>query len=318
VVALGQAGELARGAALYVTLEPCCHQGRTGPCTRAIVAAGVAQVHMAALDPNPLVNGGGKAELEGAGLLTSVGEKEAEARELMEAYLKWIGTGAPFVTAKYAMSLDGKIATASGDSRWITGEEARRYAHELRRVSDAIMVGINTVLRDDPQLTARDEQGLPLPRQPLRVVVDSAGRLPPTARLLREPGRTLLVGARVPSNRAHLLRQAGAEVLNLPSEDGRVDLAALLRELGNREVTALLAEGGGILLASLFEAGLVDKVAAFIAPLIIGGREATTPVEGQGVRRVAEAWRLERVRVLQLGEDVLFTGYPRRVGSTEA
>lgn len=312
IAALRQAGELARGGSLYVTLEPCSHYGRTPPCVKAIVEARIAAVHMAMLDPNPLVNGRGRAELEGAGIQTHVGEREAEAASVMEAYLRWVTTGMPFVTAKYAMTLDGKIATSTGDSRWITGQEARRHAHELRRTSDAVMVGVNTALRDDPQLTARDEAGCPLPRQPLRVVVDSRGRLPSSCRLLRQPGRTLVAGARLPPEQVRAMSEAGAEVRQFPAEDGRVDLRALLRELGAREVTSLLAEGGGVLLASLFEAGLVDKVAAFIAPAILGGKDAITPVEGGGAQQVGEALRLTGVEVQRLGDDLLVTGYPRR------
>jgi diaminohydroxyphosphoribosylaminopyrimidine deaminase / 5-amino-6-(5-phosphoribosylamino)uracil reductase len=193
IVALRQAGERARGAALYVTLEPCCHYGRTPPCTRAIIAAGIAEVHLAAIDDNPIVSGKGVKELESAGIKTVIGEHEEEARTINEAYIKYITTSIPFVTVKYAASLDGKIATTSGDSRWITGEAARKKVHALRYLADAIMVGINTVLADNPQLTVRcSGRGGMTRKQPLRVVVDGKGRTPLTARIFQEPGSNLI------------------------------------------------------------------------------------------------------------------------------
>ena len=193
IVAIRQAGPRARGATLYTTLEPCNHQGRTGPCSEAIIEAGVAEVHSAVMDPNSHVKGGGLSRLSEAGIAVSTGEMAGEAWRLIEAYAKLVTTGTPFVTAKFAMSLDGKIATRTGSSQWITGEEARAYAHRLRAASDAVMVGINTVLADDPRLTARDASGAALERQPLRVVVDSRGRIPREARMLGEPGSTLIV-----------------------------------------------------------------------------------------------------------------------------
>ena len=216
-VAIAQAGEKARGAALYVTLEPCNYHGRTPPCVPTIVRAGVAEVHAATLDPNPRVDGRGVADLEAAGVHVAVGEEEAAAQRLMETHFTWITTGMPFVLAKYAMSLDGKTATASGDSRWVSGAESRRLVHRMRATCDAIMVGIGTVLRDDPQLTARDEADRPLDRQPLRVVVDSHGWLPDGARLLGAPGRTLLAVAEASPEREESLRNAGAEVLAFPT-----------------------------------------------------------------------------------------------------
>lgn len=311
VVALKQAGEAARGAAMYVTLEPHCFQGRTPPCTQAIIRAGVAEVHIATLDDNPRVAGQGKAELEAAGIKVVMGEHVDEAREVVEGHAKWVTALLPFVTVKYAMTLDGKIATVSGESRWISGPESRAQVHALRRTSDAIMVGVNTALRDDPQLTARDANGRPLPRQPLRVVVDTNGRLPATAQMLRQPGETLVATAGAPKERQEALRRAGAEVLVVPQKDGRVDLASLLADLGRREVVSLLVEGGGTLIAHLFAEGLVDKVLAYVAPLILGGAAAPTPVEGEGIPSLAQAVRLERVRVERVGDDVLLVGYPK-------
>jgi len=313
VVALRQAGDKARGATMYVTLEPCCHFGRTPPCTKAIIESGIAEVHIATLDPNPLVSGRGKEKLEAAGIKTRLGEHEEEARQLNEAYIKFITTGLPFVTAKFAMSLDGKIATRKGDSRWISGEESRGYLHTLRQTVGAVMVGVNTVIADDPQLTARGKDGWPLDRQPLRVIVDSEARTPPKARAFAEPGKTIVATTpAAPSSRTKKLEKAGGELLELPSRDGLVDLGELFKELGRREITSVLVEGGGTLLGSLFEQGLVDKVIAFIAPLIIGGQEAKLAIGGRGAERIAEATRLSRVKVERFGDDVMISGYSRK------
>jgi len=243
-----------------------------------------------------------------------VGEEATACRKLNEAYFKFITTGLPFVITKFAASLDGKIATRGGDARWITGEAARRQAHRLRSISDAVMVGIGTVLADNPQLTARDEQGHPLPRQPLRTIVDSSGRIPITARLFQEPGPVLVAGSHVPQRRAKALKQAGADLILLPTEDGSVDLKALLAFLGQREVTSVFVEGGGTLLGSFFDQGLVDKVVAFIAPVIIGGAAATPAVGGQGSTTLAEALRLQNVQTERVGEDIMVVGYPSRQG----
>ena len=312
VVALKQAGEEARGSVMYVTLEPCCHYGRTPPCTEAITDAGISEVHLAMLDPNPLVFGQGKVELEKKGVRIYVGEHEEEAEQINEAYSKFITTGIPFVTAKFAVSLDGKIATKSGDSKWISGEVARKRVHNLRYTTDAIMAGVNTVIIDDPELTARTcgGKGGTVRAQPLRVIVDSKGRTPSTARVLSAPGKIMLVLARsLQPEEKEAFAQAGAELLELSSADGLVDLEELFKVLGKQKITNVLVEGGGILLGSLFDYGLVDKVVAFIAPIIIGGGEAKTAVGGRGVDRVADALRLERVCVERLGEDVMVSGY---------
>jgi len=312
VLALKQVGEEARGGVMYVTLEPCCHYGRTPPCTRAIISAGIREVHMAMLDPNPSVSGRGKDELEREGIKIYLGEHEEEAKEINEAYTKFITTGIPFVTAKFAVSLDGKIATRKGDSRWISGREARKYVHNLRYTTDAIMAGVNTVLADDPHLTTRCSggRGGTARKQPLRVIVDGKGRTPLTARVFNEPGKTLLALGRTatPEEKA-AFAQAGAEILESSSAEGLVDLEKLLRALGEREITSVLVEGGGILFGSLFDRGLVDKVITFIAPIIIGGVEAKTAVAGKGVSKVAESFRLERVRVEKLGDDLMVSGY---------
>lgn len=312
IVALKQARELARGGVMYTTLEPCCHYGRTPPCTKAVIASGIRSVHIATIDPNPIVAGKGKAELERHGIRTRVGEHEERARELIEAYSKHITTGMPFVTAKFAMSLDGKIATRSGDSRWITGEEARRFAHTLRYPMDAIMAGANTIITDDPQLTVRASSGKggAMKKQPLRVIVDGKGRTPPSARIFREPGETVIAtGGLLDKITRQNLAECGAEVIDLPGNQDSVDLQALLKGLGERGITSVLVEGGGVLLGSLFDAGLVDKVIAFIAPVIIGGSKARTAVAGSGFENMTDACRLERVKTENIGTDVMVTGY---------
>jgi diaminohydroxyphosphoribosylaminopyrimidine deaminase/5-amino-6-(5-phosphoribosylamino)uracil reductase len=304
-LALALAGDAARGATLYVTLEPCVHQGRTPPCVPAIVEAGIRRVVAAVTDANPRVSGAGLRALRHAGLEVSVGCLLEEAGRLNRAFFTWITAGRPLVTLKVAMSLDGKIAGWDGSSRWITGDEARRETHRLRSQADAIAVGISTVLADDPELTVRLEP--PWPREPYRVVVDSHGRTPPTSRLLAagRPARTLIaVAERAPEDRLRALEASGAQVLRLPSRDGRVDLNALLADLARREVTALLLEGGGELNAGFLEAGLVDRVAVFVAPMLLGGRDAPTPLGGPG-RGLKEAFRLTRMTVKPVGEDLL-------------
>ena len=312
IVALEQAGEKARGGVMYVTLEPCCHYGRTPPCTQAIIAAGISELHLANLDANPLVSGKGKNKLERAGIKIYVGEHKEAAEEINEDYTKFITTGVPFVTAKFAVSLDGKIATKSGDSKWISSDEARRYVHNLRYTTDAIMAGVNTILADDPHLTARccGGKGGTAKKQPLRVIVDSRARTPLTAQVFNEPGSTLIALSRLitPEEKTDFVK-VGAELLELPSTEEGVDLAKLLKALGEREITSVLVEGGGALLGSLFDSKLVDKVIAFIAPIIIGGKEAKTAVAGKGVSKAADSLKLAYVRTTKLGEDLMVSGY---------
>jgi diaminohydroxyphosphoribosylaminopyrimidine deaminase/5-amino-6-(5-phosphoribosylamino)uracil reductase len=231
IVALKQAGEAARGAVMYVSLEPCCHYGRTPPCTKAIAGAGISEVHFAMIDPNPLVAGSGKRELEINGIKTHVGEHGEEAREINESYIKFITTGLPFVTVKFAASLDGKIATGSGDSKWISGEESRKQVHYLRYTSDTVMTGVDTILADDPRLTPRCAgKGGEIKKQLLRVIVDSRGRTPLTAQVFHEPGKVLMaVGKSISPEKKAAFRRAGADLLELPTREGRVDLPGLLK-----------------------------------------------------------------------------------------
>ena len=310
VVALKQAGSLAKGGTLYVTLEPCNHVGRTPPCTNAIIKAGISSAHVALRDPNPVVSGGGLERLESEGIRTQLGAEAAAAQRQLEAWLKFVTTGRSFITAKFAMSLDGKIATPSGDSKWITGDKARWHVQRMRARSDAVMVGIGTALADDPRLTARDERGNPLARQPLRVIVDSRGRLSDSARLLSEPGKTLIaVGPGVADSKSSN-RRKGVDIRPFTLRDGHIDLQALTNFLAQeRDITSIMVEGGGTLLGALFDLDLVDKVVAFVAPTIIGGANAPSPVGGAGVEMMADALELERVRWKRLGRDMLIEGY---------
>lgn len=319
IQALKQAGAEARGGVMYVTLEPCCYfrRKRTPPCTRALIHAGITKVHMAMLDPHPSVSGKGRAELEKEGIKTYLGAHEAEARDINEAYIKYIATGMPFVTAKFAISLDGKIATKSGDSKWISSEESRRYVHNLRYVNDAIMAGVNTVLTDNPHLTIRcgGGKGGIARKQPLRVIVDGNGRTPLTAQVFNEPGKTLLaLGRAAKPKEKRAYAQVGAELLELPANEGMVDLGKLLKTLAEQEITCILVEGGGRLFGSLFDGGLVDKVIAFIAPIIVGGDKAITAVGGEGAERMADALRLERIKVDRFGDDIMVSGYVAKRG----
>lgn len=305
-------GVNARGATLYVTMEPCCTWGKTPPCTDAIIAAGVKRVIVAALDPNPQHDGRGLKVLRRADIRVDAGLLADEATRMNEAFNKWITTGLPFVIAKAAMSLDGKIATRTGDSKWITSEAARREAHKLRARVDAIMVGANTVIRDNPQLTVRHGvRG----RQPLRIVVDAQGRCPRSARVFADRFRRqtiVLTATHSPAQWRRYLALLGITVVTVRAKRGMVDLNAALRALGKMNVTSMLVEGGGELMGSLFDHRLVDKVALFYAPVVIGGRDAKTAVEGEGVVRVSGAKTLRDVRWRKLGGDnLLVEGYVR-------
>jgi diaminohydroxyphosphoribosylaminopyrimidine deaminase/5-amino-6-(5-phosphoribosylamino)uracil reductase len=311
IVALAGAGAGALGADLYVTLEPCCHVGRTPPCCDAIVRAGIRRVIAACADPNPLVHGGGFARLRAAGVEVSVGDGAADAARLIEGFATAIATGRPLVIAKYAMSLDGRIATATGHARWISGPSARAHLHRLRATVDAILVGAGTVLADDPLLTARPA-ATTAPHQPLRVVLDSAGRLPLTARVFSPapPASTLVATtAAMPADHRLALTARGVEVAVLPAGEHGVDLPALLDHLGARGVTTLLVEGGSRVHASFFEAGLVHKVVSYVAPVIIGGEAAPGPVGGHGAQTMDAALRLAPVRIERLDPDLVVEGY---------
>jgi diaminohydroxyphosphoribosylaminopyrimidine deaminase/5-amino-6-(5-phosphoribosylamino)uracil reductase len=303
VFALNAAGEAARGATLHVSLEPCCHLGKTPPCTDAVSKAGVARVVAAMQDPFPRVAGQGEAILRSAGIAVEVGVCETEARSLNAPYLKLVGKGRPWVIAKWAMTLDGKIATRTGDSKWISNESSRRIVHELRGRVDAVIVGIGTALADDPLLTARP----PGPRVALRVVMDRTARLPLTSRLVQTAHETptlIVCDERLsPSERREALRQAGCAVMA-----GECAVGGLLDELGRQRLTNVLVEGGSGVLGAFLDAGEIDEVHAFVAPRLAGGATAITPIGGTGAETIGQALTLHEQRVEQIGGDVYVTG----------
>ena len=310
--ALNMAGELARGATLYVTLEPCSHFGRTPPCALAIVDAGIKKVVAAMSDPNPKVAGRGFEILRSAGIEVEVGLLEDEARRLNEAFIKWVTRKLPFVTLKFACSLDGKIATVGGQSQWISCEESRKFSHGLRDINDAILVGIGTVTADNPRLTTRLVDG----KNPVRVIVDSNARIPLDAQVVTDKSARTIVA--VTSNasveKVSALESLGVEIVT--AGDGqRVDLRTLMSELASREITSVLVEGGATIHFAMLEAQLVDKVLAFVAPKILGGSQALTAVAGAGFVNLSDAVELENFTVQQLGADFLLSGYVRGVST---
>lgn len=305
IVALDEAGTQARGADLYVTLEPCCHHGKQPPCTERIIAAGIARIFIACRDPNPIVNGRGIAHLRNSGLDVTVGLLAGKAERINEIFFTYITTSIPFVHLKLAVSLDGKIATRTGDSQWITSEQSRIAAHRLRRKYAALLVGATTVITDDPQLTVRHVTG----RQPLRIILDGKGRIPVTARVFAEPGRTIVVTATMAHETAQIIEARGGEVWRIMQHEDKVDLRQLLHRLGREGIDGLLIEGGGATAASFLEAGLIDKVSFFFAPLIIGGATAVPAVGGKGTAEITRAIRLSDIRTKRLGDDLVYTGY---------
>ncbi|MGI5823287.1 MAG: bifunctional diaminohydroxyphosphoribosylaminopyrimidine deaminase/5-amino-6-(5-phosphoribosylamino)uracil reductase RibD [Dethiobacteria bacterium] len=315
IVALKEAGAKARKATLYANLEPCSHQGRTPPCTEAIIRAGIRKVVIATIDPNPLVSGQGVRMLQEAGIKVKIGVLEDKARRLNEVFFKYITTKTPFVMVKSAMSLDGKIATATGKSRWISGEKSRRFGHQLRAVSDGIMVGINTILHDDPRLTVRlgDEKAA----NPARIIVDSRGRLPLNSNVVKTARETKTILATtnlIAPEKQKALEDAGVEVLTLSLQGEQVNLQELMPALGEREISALLVEGGGTLNYSFLKENIIDKIYFFIAPLLLGGENAPTPLGGAGAHELKESWEVQDLELKQLDNDLLIIGYPVRRG----
>lgn len=298
-------GEHVRGATLYVTLEPCCTHGRTPPCTEAILASGVCRVVVAATDPNPKHGGKGFRILRQAGVMVTTGMLAEESNRLNESFNHWIVNHTPFVTVKAAMTLDGKIATASGESKWITGAPSRQVAMRLRFASDAVLVGINTVLADNPTLTARGATGRV--RKPLRrVVLDSLARTPLEAAVVNDEFAaltTVVVRRAAPALRAKALAPR-ARVLVAPADQGRIDLDWLLKRLGSEGVTSLLVEGGGEVNAAFLAAGLAQRVAFFYAPRILGGRDSRRGVAGQGAQQLSDLVELREVEWRRVGEDI--------------
>lgn len=291
------------GGTIYVTLEPCCHHGRTPPCTEAILAAGLSRVVYGSFDPNPKVCGQGAAQLRKAGIVVEAGFLPEECDALNPVFFHYITHKTPYVALKYAMTADGKIATRTGASKWITGDKARGRVQALRHQYRGILVGVGTVLADDPLLNCRMEGG----RNPVRIVCDSHLRIPLDSQLCRTAREIPLIiaAASDDAEKRAALEACGAEVWVLPDKAGRVDLCALMRRLGAREIDSVLAEGGGTLHEALLRAGLYQRVYAFIAPKLFGGRDAKTPVEGEGVATPAEAYRLRLANVQPCGQDLL-------------
>ena len=311
VLAVSQAGSRANGGTLYVTLEPCSHlKKRTPPCVPLVITSGVRRVVVGMVDPNPQVSGRGIAQLKRAGIQVAVGCLEAEAQQLNEAYIHWVQTGRPFTILKAGMTLDGQIATTGGESQWITGDEARSQAHRLRADVDAVLVGIGTVLRDDPQLTARlgsDPVQL-APRQPLQVVVDSRLRIPLRAAVLQrqEDAHTVIATTRLaPLKKIERLQASGIDVLIMPNAGGHLNLTALWTRLGQLGVTSLLVEGGSELNAAVLRAGLPQRLMCFVAPLLLGGQDAKGLFGGISPRRLRDAVPLKNLRMEPVGRDML-------------
>lgn len=305
--ALRMAGEEAAGATVYVTLEPCSHYGKTPPCANKLIEAGVARVVAAAKDPNPLVSGRGLALLREAGIEAEAGCLEAEATELNEVFNHYIVHRTPFITLKTASTLDGRIASRTGDSKWVTGEEARAYVHTLRHRYQGIMVGINTVIADDPSLTTRlDVPGL----DPVPIIVDSSLRIPEDARVLERPGTIVLTTYQSATDKIKRLEARGHRVL-LTGFGPHVELEEAMRLLGEREIASVLLEGGGKLNGSMLEARLIHKCVLFFSPKIIGGAGAPGSFDFAGYEKMGEAVVLERMKAEQVGPDLCITGYPR-------
>jgi diaminohydroxyphosphoribosylaminopyrimidine deaminase/5-amino-6-(5-phosphoribosylamino)uracil reductase len=308
-IALKKAGAAAEGATLYVTLEPCSHTGkRTPPCSPLVIQSGITRVVVAMTDPNPKVSRGGVKALSAAGIDVITGVLDAEARKLNEAYIKHITTGMPFVTLKIAQTLDGKIATARGESQWITGEKAREEAHRRRDINDAILVGINTVLKDNPSLTTRIPRG----RDPIRVIVDSTLRIPLNAKVLTQKSSAKTIVATLagaPKGKTTKLQKAGVEVLTVKSAQGRVDLRDLMRKLGKRDITSVLIEGGAEINFSALKSGIVDKAVLFIAPMVMAGKDALCSIGGTSPVKLNQALKLHDVTARFVGQDLMVEGY---------
>ncbi|MDP2940932.1 MAG: bifunctional diaminohydroxyphosphoribosylaminopyrimidine deaminase/5-amino-6-(5-phosphoribosylamino)uracil reductase RibD [Candidatus Omnitrophota bacterium] len=307
ITALDEAGDSSRGATLYVTLEPCAHFGKTPPCVDRIIKSGVREVVVGMIDPNPLNNGKGINALRQHKIKVEAGCLEAKLRGLNEPFIKYITKRMPFVTVKVAQSLDGKIATRLGDSKWITSDKSRAFAHRLRKDYDAVMVGVNTVLRDNPKLDAWFSQ-----RHPLKIIVDSQLSTPESAYCLSSREKAIIVTlparpGQETENRKILSQKA--RILEVKEKSGQINLKSMMKKLARMGIINILVEGGGTLIGSLFDEALVDKVLFFISPKIIGGKEAISPVMGRGIARVEQAIKLKDMKLKQLGEDFLIEGY---------
>lgn len=310
VHAINDAGEAARGATLYVTLEPCNHQGRTPPCTQKILKAGIDKVVVAMTDPNPDVAGGGNAYLKSQGIEVVCPVEQEAARRLNESFIKFVHTRRPFVVLKIAATLDGRIATRTGDARWVTGPEARAHVHRLRHAMDAIMVGIGTVVADDPQLTTRLENGRGV--DPMRIVLDTHLNMPDNARMLSAPSGAdtwVVCAPEATEQDMARLHTKGARLLKVPLQSDRIDMKALMVRLGELGVTSVLIEGGAQVAGSALKAGVVDKALFFYAPKILGGDDGVPMCRGKGPDMMNASLPLNNVEVTRVGEDILVSGY---------
>ncbi len=308
IAALKKAGPEAKGATLYVNLEPCNHFGKTPPCTEAIIKSGIKKVVAAMKDPNPVNNGKGNKRLKEAGIRIISGILEQDAEQLNKFFVKYITTGRPFVIVKAAQSLDGKIATRTGESKWISSEESRKFVRELRKQVDAIMVGANTVVKDNPLLTAASRA-----KQPVKIIVDTELRTPVNARILSKesPAKVIIAATKkAPKNKIKSFAKLNCEILILKEKNKKVNLRQLMKELGKREITSVLVEGGGELIGGLVEERLVDKFLFFISPKIIGGRDAITSVEGKGAGIIENSLNLKNTEYKTIGKDLLITCSP--------
>jgi diaminohydroxyphosphoribosylaminopyrimidine deaminase/5-amino-6-(5-phosphoribosylamino)uracil reductase len=310
-IALDQAGTRAQGATLYVNLEPCNHFGRTPPCAELILERRIKKVVFGMPDPNPRVQGGGAEYLRRRGLEVVRGVLEEECRKLNEVFIKWITTGHPFVVLKAAASLDGRIASRTGDSKWISNERSRRLVHRIRNDVDAVLVGIGTVVLDNPLLTVRLERGKI--KDPLRIVIDPQLRIPLKARILDDPERTLIIsGDQASSRRKKMLESRGVDIITLPLKEGRISIQEMLNTLGGKGITSLLVEGGAGVFGSFLMERQIDKFILFLAPLLIGGHKAKAMIGGEGVARISEALRFKKTAVKMLSGDILVEAYPEK------
>ncbi|WP_424650685.1 bifunctional diaminohydroxyphosphoribosylaminopyrimidine deaminase/5-amino-6-(5-phosphoribosylamino)uracil reductase RibD [Carnobacterium jeotgali] len=308
VNAIASAKEDVTGATLYVTLEPCSHFGKTPPCSDLLIDKNIKRVVVGTLDPNPLVAGKGIERLRSNGIEVVTGVLEEESQKLNEIFIKYIVTKEPFVVMKNAMSLDGKIATVTGESQWISGESSRKQVHSLRHELAGIMVGIETIIKDDPQLTSRTLNS----RNPIRIVVDSQLRIPIASKVLTQQDKAKTIVSttrRANKEKLDTLKQMGIEVLVTKEKSGRVDLQELMKLLGAKGIDSILLEGGANLNFSALEEGIVDKIQSYIAPKIIGGKEAKTAVEGAGVHSLKNAFQIDRMTPVMVGEDLFVEGY---------
>lgn len=316
VNAIDDAGTAARGADIYVTLEPCNHTGKTPPCTRKILSAGIKRVVVATADPNPGVAGGGNAFLRSKGIDVVVGVCEKEAQVLVEDFVKFIKTGRPFVIVKCASTLDGRIATRTGDSKWVTGPSARGFVHRLRHAVDGIMVGVDTVKMDDPSLTTRIDAGVhgrPA-KDPRRIVLDTRLSIDPSAKLLSiesQSGAIIVCGPDSDRKRRAAIEATGALVLESPLKEGRIDMEQLMDGLGGLGITSLLIEGGGSVIASALSAKIVDKILFFYAPKILGGDDGVPVTRGEGPALMRDAVGVSDMKVRTFGDDIMVEGYIR-------